>query len=236
MVRAATRTIRQSDSIRPAISEDIGMADDESSTRGRGDVSNPPYALLLGNRDLSFSIREAWTVLHGMGLGAMFLLAYSGGWIGLAGLRRDRLTEAGLQARMRPLRVWLWIMALVSWSTVLSGTLRVYPWYRGTPPPGLPPITPDPKSVLLANPRTAGWHHFGMEWKEHVAWIAPIASTAVAGAVTQYGADLADRPQERHALLAWYHVAFLAAAVAGAFGAFVNKAASFRNEGSTNGA
>jgi hypothetical protein len=180
---------------------------------------------------LTFSSREAWAVLHGMGLGALYLLAYTGGWIGLAGLRRDRLTKSGVQARMRPLRLWLWSMALVSWATVLSGTVRVYPWYRGTPPPGMPPVTPPPKSVLVGNPRTAGWHHFGMEWKEHVAWIAPIASTAVAGAVTQRGTALADHPGERHALLAWYHVSFLAAAVAGGLGAFINKAASFRGEG-----
>jgi hypothetical protein len=185
--------------------------------------------------ELSISSREAWTVVHGMGLGAMFLLAYTGGWIGLAGLRRDRLTEAGVRARMLPLKCWLWAMALVSWCTVLSGTLRVYPWYRGTPPPDMPPITPNPRSVLLADPRTAGWHRFGMEWKEHIAWIAPITSTAVAAAVTQRGTALADRPGERHTLLAWYHVAFLAAAVAGVFGAFINKAAPVRDEGGVDG-
>jgi hypothetical protein len=145
---------------------------------------------------LTISSREAWAVLHGMGLGAFYLLSYTGGWIGLAGLRRDRLTQSGIEARMLPLKLWLWSMAMVSWATVLSGTVRVYPWYRGTPPPGTPPVTPDPKSVLLGNPRTAGWHHFGMESKEHIAWVAPIASTAVAGAVTQYGAELADHPRE----------------------------------------
>jgi hypothetical protein len=212
------------------------VIDDESPPREPGDAPAHSAALALGNQDLSISTREAWTVVHGMGLGAGFLLAYTGGWIGLAGLRRDRLTEAGVQARMRPLRLWLWSMALISWATVLSGAVRVYPWYRGTPPPGMPPITPDPKSVLLRKPQTAGWHHFGMEWKEHVAWIAPIASTAVAGAVTQYGTDLADRPRERQALLAWYHVSFLAAAVAGALGAFINKAASFRDQGHADGA
>jgi len=184
----------------------------------------------------SISSREAWTVVHGMGLGALFLLAYSGGWIGLAGLRRDRLSDAGLRARMRPLKCWLWGMALASWCTVLSGTVRVYPWYRGTPPPGTPAITPDPRSVLLADPRTAAWHRFGMEWKEHIAWIAPITSTAVAAAVTQRGLALADRSGERHTLLAWYHVSFLAAAVAGALGAFIDKAASFREAGGVDGA
>jgi len=215
--------------------EETGMTDDEPSTSIEMATERSP-ALVLGSRNLTISTREAWTVLHGMGLGAAFLLAYTGGWVGLASLRRERLAEAGVQARMRPLRFWLWSMALVSWATALSGTVRVYPWYRGTPPPGEPPVTPAPKSVLLSHPETAGWHQFGMEWKEHIAWIAPIASTAVAGAATQYGMGLADHPRERHVLLAWYHAAFLAAAVAGALGAFINKAASFRNEGTADDA
>lgn len=211
------------------------MTDNGTPSDPRAAPAHPAWTPRFGT-GLTISIRDAWAVLHGMGLGALYLLAYTGGWIGLAGLRRDRLSELGLQARMRSLKLWLRGMALVSWATVLSGTVRVYPWYRRTPPPGTPPITPDSKRVLLENPRTAGWRRFGMEWKEHVAWIAPIASTAVAGAVTQRGTALADHPEERHALLAWRHVSFLAAAVAGVLGAFINKAASLRGQGDSKDA
>jgi hypothetical protein len=38
------------------------------------------------------------------------------------------------------------------------------------------------------DPSTADWHTFGMEWKEHVAWIAPILATVAAGLVVYYGA------------------------------------------------
>jgi hypothetical protein len=210
------------------------MTDRQSTQPLPPDQARPPQ-VTADDEGLAVSQREAWAVLHGMGLGAAFLLAYTGGWVALVGLRRDGLTEAGLRREMAPLKGWLWGMALISWATALSGTLRVYPWYRGTPPPGAPPLVPDPRSRLLANPRTAGWHEFGMEWKEHVAWVAPITSTAVAAAVTHYGPALADRERERRTLLAWYHVSFLAAAVAGVLGAFINKVASMRDGGSADG-
>ena len=68
--------------------------------------------------------------------------------------------------------------AIVAWATVLTGTFIAYPWYRATPPAGTdlkdPAALVDyPRSLLLAQEKTAGWHNFGMEWKEHVAWIAP---------------------------------------------------------------
>ena len=42
--------------------------------------------------------RELWMVVHGMGLGATFLLAYAGGLAGLWSLRPEWVTVAGLQA------------------------------------------------------------------------------------------------------------------------------------------
>ncbi len=45
--------------------------------------------------------------------------------------------------------------------------------------------------MLLRTAETAGWHTFGMEWKEHAAWFAPILSTMVAALATMYGRSLA---------------------------------------------
>jgi hypothetical protein len=64
-----------------------------------------------------------------------------------------------------------------------------------------------------------------MEWKEHVAWLAPILATAVAYMVTRYGARLAKDEQVRRAVIVLFSVAFFCAAVAGLFGALINKAA-----------
>jgi hypothetical protein len=78
---------------------------------------------------------------------------------------------------------------------------------------------------LLKSSNLAGWHNFGMEWKEHVAWLAPILATAVAFIVVRYGSQLAKEPRMRQALITFFTLAFLAAAVAGLFGAFITKAA-----------
>jgi hypothetical protein len=108
-------------------------------------------------------------------------------------------------------------MAVVACLTVTTGSYVVYPWYRAEPD--------GPKFKLLANANTADWHNFGMEWKEHIAWIAPLLATAVAFAVTYYGTSLIRHQGIRKALMAFFTLAFVIAAIAGALGAFITKAA-----------
>jgi len=177
---------------------------------------------------MSISIREGWTVLHGMLFGAAFLLAFAGGLAGLYSLRPEWVTGEGFKERMFRLKVGLWSMAAIAWATVISGTFIVYPWYRATPPEGTTDLTAYPRYLLLADPSKAEWHKFGMEWKEHVAWLAPIAATVVAFAVTYYGPTLAKKAGERRGLMIFYIIAFLTAAIAGIFGAFINKVAPIR--------
>lgn len=171
------------------------------------------------------SAHELWTVIHGMLFGALFLLAFSGGLAGLHSLRPEWVTAIGIKERLRRLTIGLWVMAAVAWMTVITGTFIVYPWYRMKPPAGTTDLTAYPRHFLLAKDTTSGWHNLGMEWKEHVGWLAPIAATIVAFAVTYYGATLARRVNERRALMIFYVAAFVAAAVAGVFGAFINKVA-----------
>jgi hypothetical protein len=162
--------------------------------------------------------REWWAVIHGMALGALFLLAFAGGLAEFWSLRSGELTQAGIVARTRRLKIGTWSMAIAAWLTVITGSWIVYPWYRD--------VAPDsPKSTLLANPSTADWHEFAMEWKEHIAWIAPLLATAVAFAVTYYGVSLVRHNEIRKALLSFFTAAFVIAGVAGALGAFITKAA-----------
>jgi hypothetical protein len=168
--------------------------------------------------------REIWAVIHGMMLGSLFLLAYAGGLAELVNLGSEWATEAGIAKRVRRVILGTWVMAVVAWLTVITGTWIVYPWYRAKPPVGAD-LTGFPRSFLLSKPTTAEWHKFGMEWKEHVAWLAPILATAVAYMVTRYGVRLAKDNQVRRAVIVLFSVAFFAAAVAGLFGAFINKAA-----------
>jgi hypothetical protein len=173
---------------------------------------------------MSLTDRELWGAIHGMLLGAVFLLAFAGGLAGLYSLRPAWLTAAGIKERMPRLIAGTWVMAIVAWLTVIVGTYVVYPWYRATPPKGAD-LTAFPRSYLLANPNLATWHTFGMEWKEHIAWLAPMLATAVAFIVVRYGAQLARESRIRQALMTFFTLAFLAAAVAGLFGAFITKAA-----------
>jgi len=170
---------------------------------------------------MSISPRESWTVLHGMIFGAAFLVAFAGGLAGLYSLRPQWVTVEGLKERLTRLKVGLWGMALIAWATVFTGTFIVYPWYRAQDPTSA-------RSILLADPSTAEWHKFGMEWKEHVGWLAPIAATVVAFAVTYYGPALAKKVGERRALLVFFIIAFVAAGAAGVLGAFINKVAPVR--------
>ncbi|MBE7467592.1 MAG: hypothetical protein HS114_00435 [Anaerolineales bacterium] len=174
---------------------------------------------------MSMTVRELWTVIHGMGLGAIFLLAFAGGLAGLYSLRPEWVTITGVKERVMRLTIGAWVMAVASWLTVVSGAYIVYPWYRAKPPEGLTDLTDFPRYYLLSVPNLAAWHTFAMEWKEHVAWFSPILAVAVAFVVWRYGARIAEMPRLRYALMVLFVLAFAAAGIAGMFGAFITKAA-----------
>lgn len=177
---------------------------------------------------MELTTREWWGIVHGMGLGALFLLTFAGGLAGFYSLRPELLTPAGVAERLRRLKVGTWAMAATAWLTVITGTWIVYPWYRAKPPEGATDLTRYPRALLLSQETTRLWHEFGMEWKEHVAWIAPLLATAVAFGVTYYGTSLVRHQSARRALMALFTAAFVIAGVAGALGAFITKAAPVR--------
>ena len=170
---------------------------------------------------MSFSNRELWTLIHGMIFGSLFLLAFGGGMAGLWSLRPELVTQAGIVDRVRRLKIGMVAMAVAAWGTVLTGTWVVYPWYRAKVPTS-------PKSILLANPNTAQWHEFGMEWKEHIAWLSPILATLAAFIVVTLGVRLVDDRKIVKAVMTIFVLAFSIAAVAGLFGALITKAAPIR--------
>src|SRR5919108_4119314 len=81
--------------------------------------------------------RESWALIHGIVLGTLFLLAFGGGLAGLWSLRERLVTVEGLQERMPRLLIGTWVMAIVAWLTVITGTFIAYPWYRAAPPEGI---------------------------------------------------------------------------------------------------
>jgi hypothetical protein len=154
-----------------------------------------------------------------------FLLAYTGALVALYRLRTQDLTVEGIKRRVSLARLGATFMAVFAWLTVATGTYIVYPWYRAAPPEGTTDLSSYPRSLLLSDPSTDGWHTFGMEWKEHIAWIAPILATAVVFIVWRYGDALSSNPRIRRISMLVLTLAFFAAGVAGLFGGLITKAA-----------
>src|ERR1035441_9396379 len=123
---------------------------------------------------MEITLRELITAIHGMLFGGFFLMALFGAIVLLLSTHSDSPTPAP-----RWQTFYLIAMVVLGWAAVLSGAYIIYPWYRAVAPAGAD-LALYPKALLTAHPTTAGWHAFGMEWKEYVAWIAPMAATMVA--------------------------------------------------------
>ena len=167
---------------------------------------------------MELSYREWWALIHGMVLGGLFLLAFAGGLAELHSLRSTTGTRFVLRTTARRIGIGTTSMAVIAWLTVITGTWVVYPWYRD-------PAEDSPRSTLLADPATDAWHTFGMEWKEHIAWLSPILATVVAFIVLYYGPALAQNNRLRRTAMVMFMLSFGFAAVAGAFGALITKVA-----------
>ena len=163
---------------------------------------------------MELTAKELWTVVHGMVLGSIYLLAFTGGLVDLWNLKPSMLTKTGFQTDLRTLRVGIWIMAIISWLTVITGTYIVYPWYNE-----------GPRNFLLSHPKLIGWETFGMEWKILMGFVSPILMTSVGFIVTYYRNELLHRPALRNILLTLFLISFITAAIAALFGTFITKIA-----------
>jgi hypothetical protein len=170
---------------------------------------------------------EFWTIIHGLSLGGLLLMIISAILICLLYMNPGWLTENGKQKNIKILNYGVWLIAVLTWLTVIIGTYIVYPWYRAKPPAGADLIS-FPRSFLMANPKLSGLHTFGMEWKEHIAWLTPILVTAVAFIVIHYGNKLLDNPKILKALITIISISVFAIIIAVVLGALINKAAPVR--------
>lgn len=173
---------------------------------------------------MSLSFRELWTAVHGFALGGLFLLSYTGVMVALFTLRPEWVTEEGAKKRLVLLKWGTIVMAVIAFLTVASGTFISYPWYRAAAPEGAD-LAMYARSFLLANENLAGWHEFGMEWKEHIAWLSPFLAFAVAFLVSRYDQLLVNDARFRNIVMLLFSLAFGFAAIAGVLGAFITKAA-----------
>jgi hypothetical protein len=172
----------------------------------------------------SVSLRELVTSVHGMAFGGLFLLAFTGGLVAFSTLRDHAGAPGETGRKLRLLQAWVLVQALCAWLATLVGALTVYPWYRAKAPLGAD-LGDYPQGYLMHVAALSGWHSFGMEWKEHLGWFAPILATCVAYLVFRCGDLLVESKEFRSAWVTLYSAAFAAAAVAGILGAEIAKAA-----------
>jgi len=165
--------------------------------------------------------REFFLLLH-LGLGIIFIHGFAGGIATLVDRTSLRLQGTPLQARIRAVSTSF--MAFALWAAVVSGTWLVYPGYGEEPPDGAA-TTAYPRADLQANGDLAFWHDFGMEWKEHVAWLTPFLATAVAFAAIRHGRRVSRDTAIRRSLVRLFTVAAAASVVAAGLGAVINKVA-----------
>ena len=157
-----------------------------------------------------------WTVLHGFVLGLAFLVAFGGGVMNLGTLGHEWTPEE-LARVLRRLKMYVWIVALSTWLMVITGTYISYVPYRAAGPAS-------PKNKVLAAVDTAWLHNFAMEWKEHIAWAAPLLATAVVFIVTCYGASLATRNDLRRAAMVFLVLSFVSSVIGSVLGFLIYKA------------
>lgn len=172
---------------------------------------------------MEITVRSLWTLIHGMGFGGLYLMACSGALVELYRRHRPGLKEPATEGEVRFLRNYLFAMAVLAWIAVLTGAYIVYPWYRAVPPAGSVNLAAFPQRLLMSSSATIGWHSIGMEWKEHVAWLVPIAITMAASVCYQYGHNLRKHPDLHKMVLSFVWISLIAAGIAGFFGATISK-------------
>ncbi len=180
---------------------------------------------------MEVTTHDLFSMLHGVGFGALFMLAFSGALTELYRLGTQWAPPAMGAKEQSLLTMFLVLMVGLSWVTVFSGAYVIYPWYRAVPPEGAADLADYPRRLLLSSGKTSEWHNVGMEWKEHVAWLAPIAITMIAYVVMKYKRSVLQQRGKRTAVLTFAAAAFLSTAVAGVCGVLLKKYAPVRGGG-----
>src|ERR1700677_223094 len=107
---------------------------------------------------MEITARAVWTLIHGMGFGALYLLACSGALVGLYRFTTSSTPVVDTARDERFLKAYLITMVVLAWFAVLTGAYVIYPWYRAAPPIGTKDLALFPQRLLLSGPSTSGWH------------------------------------------------------------------------------
>jgi hypothetical protein len=115
---------------------------------------------------MEITTRSLWTAIHGLGFGALYLLACSGAILELfrmTGLSASAAPTPASRCQERFLNWYLIAMTVLAWTAVLTGAYVIYPWYRAVPPPGTTDLAMYPQHLLMTSPSTIAFHSIGMD-------------------------------------------------------------------------
>ena len=70
---------------------------------------------------MEITTRSLWTLIHGMGFGALYLLACSGMLVEFYRLTSSSSPSDPTPARQRFLKIYLITMVVLAWAAVLTG-------------------------------------------------------------------------------------------------------------------
>jgi hypothetical protein len=174
---------------------------------------------------LLFTERSLWTMVHGIGLGGLALLALAAALFSMYLLRAPDESASATAFHARAVALLTGVVAAATWLTTLVGTYVVFPPYRATPPEGTTELAAFPRSLILAHPETAWLHTFAMETKEHLPWIAAMLATAVAFAAWRHRPRLLRDGAMRGIATALLGIGFVIVTYVSLLGVFVNKVA-----------
>lgn len=172
-----------------------------------------------------FTERALWTMLHGVGLGGIVLLTFSGAFYSLWSLRS---ANGNANAAHQPANFFAsttTLMAVALWAAMLVALFIVFPAYRAAPPEGATDLTLYPRSLLRADPNLAWGHSFAMEAKEHLPWSSSMIMTAIAYIAVRYNSNLRRHPKILNLLIILLLISCGVIMFVGLMGVFVNKLA-----------
>ena len=110
---------------------------------------------------MEITTRALWTLIHGMGFGALYLLACSGALVELYRFTTSATPTEPTPGQERFLRVYLISMVVLAWTAVLTGAYVIYPWYRAAAPPRTVDFSAFPQRLLMSSPTPSACIHSG---------------------------------------------------------------------------
>ena len=76
---------------------------------------------------MEVTVRSLWTLIHGMGFGALYLLACSGALVELYRFTNSSPPSESTPSQERFLKLYLITMVVLAWLAVLTGAYVIYP-------------------------------------------------------------------------------------------------------------